>query len=90
MKGTRLNLPSIIASIGGIGMKGLLEKSSTTGPALVGQKNDDDLFIMISLCLPVMFVSHLAHFVKICQFVLRQVSCCVKQDISKTFLPFIK
>ena len=37
MKGTRLNLPSIIASSGGIGMKGLLEKSSTTGPALVGQ-----------------------------------------------------
>ena len=37
MKGTLLNLPSIIASSGGIGMKGLLEKSSTTGPALVGQ-----------------------------------------------------
>ena len=38
MNGTLLNLPSIIASSGGIGMKGLLEKSSTTGPALVGRK----------------------------------------------------
>ena len=65
MKGTRLNLPSIIASIGGIGMKGLLEKSSTTGPTLVGKKNDDDLFLMMSVCLTVQFVSHLAHFVKI-------------------------
>ena len=65
MKGTRLNLPSIIASSGGIGMKGLLEKSSTTGPTLVGQKNDDDLFLMMSVCLTVQFVSHSAHFVKI-------------------------
>ena len=34
MKGTLLNFPSIMASSGGMGKKGFVEKSSTTGPLL--------------------------------------------------------